>query len=207
MCRNRISIILIFLMVLSFSSEAQDTETRYGIGVNFAKDFVYANVGGGDYSILALPYDFSNISFIVRGEKFRFEPMIGYFRYGRDYSQGSTSSEYIYSNWRLGANLSVNNVIGTMHHYYGITIGVILSSISSEFKSEFNSEKSDESKTDFFIGPILGGEYNFNEFLSLGGEIQFNYISLGQYNDDSNAERSESLLTTRAIIVLRWYFK
>ena len=207
MRRVSISSVIFFMLTVTFPLSAQEVENKYGIGVNFAKDFVYANVGGADYSILALPYDFSNISFIVRGEKFRLEPMIGYFRYGRNYSQGSSSSKYSYSNWRLGANLSVNNANGAMHHYYGITIGVILSSMSSEITSEFNSGKNDESKTDFFIGPILGGEYNFNEFLSLGGEIQFNYISLGQYNDDSDAEISESLLTTRAIIVLRWYFK
>ncbi len=187
---------LFILVIFTLNLSAQEAETRYGIGVNFAKDFVLAAVGGADYSFMSLPYDFSNISIVFRSPKVRLEPSVGYFRYSI-----SNGTERSLSDWRLGLNLAVNNVTGNMHHYYGINIGVILSSISVES----GSSSSDESKTDFFIGPLIGGEYNFSEYLSLGGEVQFNYISLGQYDEDSDA--SESALTTRAIIILRWYFK
>ena len=201
-----------FLMLLLLCSFfimdlfAQDSETCYGIGVNFAKDFVYANVGE-DFSIVSLPYDFSNFSVIIRGEKYRVEPSCGYFRLSSSYSGPSSSSEYTSSNWRLGLSLASNSTTGSMHHYYGISVGFIFSSISGEYSSEFFSDKEDDSKTDFFIGPVLGGEYNFSEYLSLGGEVQINYISLGQYDHDSDEDISVWAITTRAIIVLRWYFK
>ncbi len=41
-----------------------------------------------------------------------------------------------------------------------------------------------KSKTDFFIGPAIGGEYMFNKHFSLGGEINLNYISIGHYDSE-----------------------
>lgn len=198
------------LIILSLNLQAQDSSrTRYGLGVNFAKDFIVASVGD-DMSIMSLPYDFSNFLVIIRSEKFRFEPSLGYFRYSRSSSRTDYNSESSSSNWRLGAKVAINQSHGNMNYYYGISLGFIFTSTHSKYSSSFDSRESDESKTDFFVGPIVGGEYNLIEYLSLGGEIQFNYISFGQYGDDSvgsETERSESALTTRAIIVLRWYFK
>jgi len=195
---------LLLCVIFRMDLSAQDSGTRYGIGVNFAKDFVVADVGS-DLSVMSLPYDFSNISIVFRSASFRVEPSLGYFRFSSSYSEGSAEAEATTSNWRLGFNLAVNKETGKMHHYYGISVGFIFSSVYSKFSSDLFSDKEDDSKTDFFVGPVLGGEYNFHENLSLGGEIQFNYISLGQY-DDSEGDLSVSVITTRAIIVLRWYF-
>ncbi len=90
-----------------------------------------------------------------------------------------------------------------MNFYYGIDIGVILSAYSIESNSQY-FESVSRDKTDFFIGPAIGGEYMFNDSFSLGAEIQINYISVGQYDDDSQ-DVSQSLISTRGLITLRWY--
>ena len=87
------------------------------------------------------------------------------------------------------------NSKASMNYYYGIDIGAILSSQSSS--------STDRSKTDFYIGPAIGGEYMFSDNFSLGGEIQVNYIKLGNFDEDSDA--STSLVSTRGKIILRWY--
>jgi hypothetical protein len=69
-----------------------------------------------------------------------------------------------------------------------------------------SSSNTDESKTDFFIGPIAGGEYMLHKDFSLGGEIQLNYISVGHYEDATNVyDRTETIISTRALIFIRWY--
>jgi len=75
---------------------------------------------------------------------------------------------------------------------------------SSYFKSPL--DEWDRSKIDFYIGPALGAEYLFTKRFSLGGEIQLNFISIGQWDGDLSAENSESVVRTKPLIFVRWYF-
>jgi len=186
--------------------KAQDDPVRIGFGVGFGQGFNF--IGGSDLSALTLPIDFADFSVTIRGKSFRFEPTLGYFSYSSSvtYSNPSYTSESDFSNVRLGAILAFAASKGSMNYYYGIDIGVILSSESSSSTAP-GSTSTDESKTDFFVGPAIGGEYMFSENFSLGGEIQINYISIGQFNGDSQTDRSESAVSSRGKIVLRWYIK
>ena len=189
------------LLLFIISAKAQDDPVRIGFGVGFGQGFSF--FGGEELSVITLPIDFADFSVIIRGKNFRFEPTLGYF----SSSSSSTTSEYTSesssSNVRLGTVLAYATAIASMNLYYGIDFGVILSSESSESTFPFGSESRDESKTDFFIGPVVGGEYMFSDNFSLGGEIQINYISIGNFNDDSNA--STSAFSSRGKIILRWY--
>jgi hypothetical protein len=154
--------------------------------------------------IITLPIDLANFSFIIRGKNFRIEPSLGYFTLSSDYSDGEYSGESSMSNFRIGAVIAYNNSsFESMNFYYGIDIGVILSSISGSSNNPYTgSESIDESKTDFFIGPAIGGEYMFNRYFSLGGEINLNYISVGNYGDE---DATTWLISTRGAVYVRWY--
>jgi hypothetical protein len=170
------------LLLFVISAKAQDDPVRVGFGVGFGQGFSFI---GSDLSVLALPIDFADFSVVIRGSNFRFEPTLGYF------SISSTGSSNDFSNFRLGTILAYTNSRESMNFYYGIDIGVILTS------------EGDRSKTDFFIGPAIGGEYMFSNNFSLGGEIQINYISIGNFNEDS--DESTSMVSSRGKIILRWY--
>lgn len=181
------------LLLFVESAKAQDDRVRVGFGVGFGKDMGIIFIGENFEPLSpVLPVDFANFSVIILSKNFRFEPTFGYYSYSHTSSSGSESSS---SNFRLGAVLAYANSKASMNYYYGIDIGAILSSQSSS--------STDRSKTDFYIGPAIGGEYMFSDNFSLGGEIQVNYIKLGNFDEDSDA--STSLVSTRGKIILRWY--
>ena len=55
-----------------------------------------------------------------------------------------------------------------------------------------------------------GGEYLFSSHFSLGGEVGLNYITGDEPEETppppNPVEQDESILTTNALILLRWYF-
>ena len=119
-----------------------------------------------------------------------------------DYSEPAYTSGRASSNLRLGAVVAFNSdSIESMNFYYGIDFGFIISSYS--YTSSSSDQSTDDSKTDFFIGPAIGGEYMFNRHFSLGGEINLNYISIGHY--DYEGEASSWAISTRGLIFIRWY--
>jgi hypothetical protein len=196
------------LLLFVISAKAQDDPVRVGFGVGFGQGF---SLIGSDLSVLTLPIDFADFSVIIRGKNFRFEPTLGYFSVSSSSTSSSsgTTTDTKSSNVRLGTILAYANAKGSMNFYYGIDFGVILSSESREssFPPPSFSQSTDESKTDFFVGPVIGGEYMFSDNFSLGGEIQINYISIGQFDGDSQVDVSESAISSRGKIILRWYVK
>jgi len=189
------------LLLLVMNAKAQDDPVRIGFGIGIGKGISFI---GSDLSVLALPIDFADFSVIIRGESFRFEPTFGYFSTSSSSSSSGYTTESKSSNLRLGTVLAYANAMGSTNFYYGIDFGVILSSESREYNDPF-VESRDESKTDFFIGPAVGGEYMFSDNFSLGGEIQINYISIGSFDGDS--DESISAVSSRGKIILRWYVK
>lgn len=191
------------LTILSFPQE-EGNGIQFGFGVSLSSELSMYNVYGGyeESQIETLPINMANFSMIIKGSFFRFEPSLGYFTMSSDYSGGGYTFERSSSNIRLGAVIAFNNdPIESVNFYYGVDFGFILSSKSRT--SNISNESTDESKTDFFIGPAVGGEYMFNKHFSLGGEINLNYISIGNY--DSEGESSSWAISTRGLIFLRWY--
>jgi hypothetical protein len=189
--------------ILLFPQE-EENNVQFGFGIGLSGEYTVYNFNGyGDWLQLeTLPIDMTNFSVIIKGSFFRVEPSFGYFTTSTDYSNQGFSTESSTSNIRLGAVIAFNdNHIESMNLYYGINIGLILSSLS--YISSSSSESTNRSKTDFFIGPAVGGEYLFIKHFSLGGEINLNYISIGHY--DSDSESSSWAISTRGVIFLRWY--
>ena len=198
----------ILLLLSVISAKAQDDPVRIGFGVGFGREFTPVYVYGGfeELSVITLPAEFVDLSVTIRSKNFLFEPTFGYSSSSYSYtSLSERKNERNFSNLRLGAVLAYVNTNESLNYYYGIDLGVILTSVSNESSYLGSTETSDQSKTDFFIGPAIGGEYMFSNNFSLGGEIQVNYISIGNFNDDSDV--STSAISSRGKIILRWYVK
>jgi len=189
-----------FVLAAFSFAQTEESSVQFGFGVNLSRE-VPTFTSSENMETVILPIDLANFSFVIRGKNFRIEPSLGYFYGSSESSSNQFISEISTSNFRLGAVIAYNNSsFESMNFYYGIDIGVILSSISAT--SSYSNESVDESKTDFFIGPAIGGEYMFNRYFSLGGEINLNYISVGNYGDDDS---TTWLLSTRGAVYLRWY--
>ncbi len=191
------------LTILTFS-QTEDDNVQFGLGVSLSGQLsVYTDYGGPtEYRIIAQPINMANFTIIIKGNFFRFEPSIGYSTLSSDNSSSGYTYEQSNSNLRLGAVIAFNDdPIESVNLYYGLNSGFILSSY--RYSSSSSDGASDNSKTDFFIGPAAGGEYMFNRHFSFGGEINLNYISFGNY--ESESDNSSWAISTRGLIFLRWY--
>ena len=199
----------VMLILSVISVKAQDDPVRIGFGVGFGREFTSVYVYGvfEELAVLTLPVEFADLSVTIRSKNFLFEPTFGYYSTTSSYTYSSSDNreEINTSNLRLGTVLAYVNTNESLNYYFGIDLGVVLTSHSSESNYFGSTESTDKSKTDFFIGPAIGGEYMFSNNFSLGGEIQVNYISFGNFNDDSDF--STSAISTRGKIIIRWYVK
>jgi hypothetical protein len=204
---KRISFLLVFGAIFLLAAnplhgleESIQKPTRIGVGVTIGKELGYFDEG----ELFTLPIGFSNIYVpIIMQSKFRLEPELGLFRYSYSSENGFEYSTS-YSSWRFGLGIFPLVPKGKVNLYYGARFGIILSSETEES----DGDKEDYSKTDWYIGPSVGAEYFFTDHLSLGGEAQINFIFLGRWEngDADDIDRSESVITNRVLVVLRWYY-
>jgi hypothetical protein len=201
---KRISSVLLFgaIFLLAASplhglEESPQKPTRVGIGVPFGRKLVLIE----DDEFIFQPTGFSNIYIpILLQSKFRLEPEFGLWRYSYSRDNGNESSS-AYTSLRVGFGFFPLTQRGKVTLYYGLRLGITRT--SSSWESDGDSD--DASKTDFYIGPGFGGEYFFTDHLSLGGEAQMNYISVGQWSDE-DADISRSVISNNTLVFLRWYY-
>ena len=168
---------------------SQEKRSRIGFGVSLGKEII--NIPNEALTLL----DFPSFYLPIRiSPNFRLEPEIGYYRYSRSDEDWKGS----YSILSIGCGIFRMTRKGNVDIYYGARLGLISS--SNSYESSWSDGK--ESKTDFYVGPAFGGEYFFTQHLTLGGEIQFNYIFMGQWD---GGEGSESVMRTKPLIFVRWY--
>jgi len=188
-----IMLLVVTSLYLSNFLHAQEERSRIGIGVSIGKEVLAAE--GMQLTLFDFPTFYLPISL---SSNFRFEPEIGYYRYSGSGEYGKESNSIL----SIGCGIFFMTRKGKVDIYYGARLGFMSTSYS--YRYTWNGLESDsDSKTDFYIGPAIGGEYFFTKHLTLGGEIQFNYISIGQWDD---GEDSESAIRTKPLIFVRWYF-
>ena len=187
---------LSYTCVLFAQPDSTKHKIRFGIGVTIAPDFLIMY----DEEINSLPTDFTNIYFPINSNPaFRFEPEIGIWRTKSE----DENSESSYMNIRFGVGLFAYKVKQKTAIYYGSRVGMVRVSRKTTYKSPSMVEDRHDSKSDIYFGIAVGGEYFFSDYFSLGAETQINYISIGYYDDDSDS--STSLISSRALLVIRIY--
>lgn len=87
--------------------------------------------------------------------------------------------------------------------YYGVRNGLICTWDYDRY--DWNgTERYERSKTDYYFGPAMGGEYFFSKHFSLGGEVQLNYVFIGRW-DGGDGGGTEGGIRTKTFIFVRWY--
>lgn len=194
----RKSLFMLFTL-FSFNLLAQQDDSlftrKFGLGVTFGKDFTFLN----NDELVTYPVTFGNIYLPIDFSPiFRIEPEIGYYRIKN--KRGSFESTT--SNLRIGIGLFFIQRYKKSIIQIGGRAGLIKNSYSS--KSSYPDNNSDRTKEDYYFGLTSGGEYLFTNHLSLGGEAQLNYIKFDNYDD--NDDSSIYIISTRALVILRFYF-
>jgi hypothetical protein len=188
---SRTSLLVLLLASLLTALPSQAQEARVGLGVGISPSSL--NVVDVDRLLAPL-----SIYLPVVTPSFRLEPEIGLLR-------GSSSDDDFESTstaFSMGAGLFLNRPMDASTLLYGgVRLGTLF--LSDTIESEFGDE--DESRTDFFVGPSAGGEHFFSDHFSLGGEAQVLYTSFGD-EEDEGEDASRSVLRTRALFFVRWYF-
>lgn len=194
--------------LVNAQSAAGMERPRFGLGVSIGKeiaaDLVYYE------GIVLKTVDFPNFYIPIQvSPGIRLEPYFGYWKYSYKYSNASTYKEK-YSLMDIGVGVFMTTWCGPVNLYYGGRIGMLKYSYSEE---STGSDKYTQKRTDWVYGLAVGGEYFFTNNLSFGGEVQFNYMKMGDFktNEDENDhesdyESSTSFIFTRPLIFVRWYF-
>ena len=208
--KSKLWLALVPVLLFAGTAQAQDDGVKVGIGVNLIQATIAPDLsGGGTFGAVALGDILVPIHF---GQRFKLEPWLGVVR-SREKSEdtGFTSEEKL-TQWRFGTGLYYRFPASeSFVPYFGPRVGLLLTSFSNEFTNG-GSSKFELSETDFLIGLALGGEYFFSGHFSLGGEVQLNYISLGEPTEKvdgteiTNGSLSRSLFSNGASILARFYF-
>lgn len=235
-----LSIVIVAAPLWAQDSTTQKSDFRIGIGV--ALDLGSAamtqetqlagantNLNGPPVGIpLLYPAAPLTFSIPMRFGHFMIEPEIGIYSYSYDLngSQDSTgvptseTEDVSGTSIRAGIGLYyTQQIAGNLSAYIGPRIGIVTNSV--EFGShpppaDTQFEKSATaqlSRTDFFVGVTLGGEYFFSSGFSLGAEAGFEYLSLGNTTitetpvvSGSQGGTTGHSFQTKEAIVARVYF-
>lgn len=95
----------------------------------------------------------------------------------------------------------------------GFGVGLEPGIIRQAADSKSSGEKAESDQTDFHIGPVIGAEYFFIPKMSLGAQVGFSYIVIGDRNVASDTDPNigdpdtdQSMLANNGKITLRWYY-
>ena len=190
-------ILVIVSLVLSASTLALAQEkglgregVRFGFGAALGKEVVPMDPEGVYlFNTVDFPSFYFPIHFLPH---FMIEPFFGYWRYSEN------GNHLMLMNF--GTGIFYTRWCGAFNLYFGGRVGLMKVSIEDE---DITS-----SRMDWIFGPAIGGECFVCTNLSLGGELQFNYRSLGNWKQDGDeidSDHSQKLMYTKTLFFIRWY--
>ena len=156
-------------------------------------------------------------------KNFRLEPRFGIYSYSYDSeTPGSPSSSYKNDVAMTHVGLSAEYVIPAgqkFQLYVGPRVGLNFlsqSSTSYQYTGTGNTNVTyTTTETDFVASGIFGAEYFPLNGLSVGGEVDLNFVSFGNPDETQSPATNtspspttvtRSLFSTGALFFLRWYF-
>ena len=203
--KSRLWLAGIAMLTIAATADAQERGVTFGIGTSLNPTAIFA----GDGDLVLLPVGLGNIYFpLIIGSSFKLEPEFGLLRVSEKTTDGTTSSESSATLTRLGIGAFwVAPIRESFRAYVGPRVGIVRNSESSRFGT---GPERKMTQTNLVLELATGGEYLFSSHFSLGGEVRLTYINVGEREvtpppPPSLFERSASILTTNALILLRWY--
>jgi hypothetical protein len=221
------------ILFICSAAVAQDTlRPHLGAGVSvepglFGQTVYYSTGGSGPYLTAGPIYSVSPYYIylpVTLTRNFRIEPRFGIYSLHSESSNSLTPSQPTTDDFTLThIGLSVEYLIPVTERfqiYAGPRAGLNFLSETSSYYGyteypTYGKYTTTQSETDFLISGIFGAEYFPLRELSVGGEIDFNYVSFG--NPDytqtpasipaqGTTTRTQSLVSTGALLFVRWYF-
>lgn len=195
MLKNKM-VITIFLSICFFSSSFAQSSTKFGVGIALMdiQQLWETAISDGWNTTITFPIETS--------PNFRLEPEIGYNSATQE--NDNPTREQKVTDFRIGLGVFPQKTYEDFTLYYGVRVGYISQTQTSTI-SELNVDD-EETTSGFFIAPALGGEHNFSNHFSIGGEAQLVYSSLDGERKDSDSKSNLSYFNTRALIFFRFYF-
>jgi hypothetical protein len=162
-------------LVAASAAQAQVPAHAIGIGVSLNPS---ALIMSDNESTLMLPIGFGNIYVpIIVGPHLKIEPEVGIWRTSSSFSGTGYSSSSTGTMLRVGAGVfHLVRVGGGTALYVGPRVAMVRTSSSSTYSS---GTPSSSHQTNWSLGLAIGGEHFFSPHFSLGGEVQLNYITIG----------------------------
>lgn len=172
--------------------------TRVGFGISFGKEpLLEMSSMGGPSSLLDFPTFYLPIQL---NSMIRIEPEFGYYMIKTD----DTGDVMSYSIMGFGAGVLYTKWYGSCNIYMGGRF--LMYKWTQKYEYEDGSDSSTD-KTDMWISPVIGAEGFACKHLSFGGELQFNYINVGNWEGDNHNDESDmSIMKFKGLLFIRWYF-
>jgi hypothetical protein len=205
-----------FLALLLAGGSVFAQDTRIGFGVSLEKTLIelYPQSNTGSAQLFdILPVGFTTFSIpILIGGKTRIEPEIGYVRFGSSAEGQGLDYENSSTMLQLALGISGGKRVDNLLYSFGVKAGIVRQSSTSKYEDLGQATESETSQLNFHIGPILGAEYFFISGLSLGAQVGFSYVHVGELDVESDdlpeeePEISRHIIGNNAKITLRWYY-
>jgi len=184
----------------SVSTTRPDTGS-FGIGMTISTFAVLVE----DFTMT--PFGVSAILLPIRvSGKMMLEPEIGIIRVKYSSTSATGSTEYAFTNVRLGTGILAQLARrGALRPYAGPRVGIERRSTRS-VSSATGTDKT--TQTNWSLSGVLGAQHYFTEHFSLGGEAQLSYVKFGNQETSGFGEpvSGRTLVHTTAVAMLRWYF-
>ena len=162
----------------------------FGIGIGLQQNYPYWTYWAPASKFL----------FIVNvNEVWRFEPEIGFSR-DQDHRTDSDRSNTDYI-------LGINNYLIVKRNRICFLPGLKTSFIKSKgYYKEINEPKIETESNSFLIGPLMGVEYYFAKYFSVGGELGFLYKKQKSLKTWDGDDHEGKQTMTSAVLKFRFYF-
>lgn len=203
--KSRLWLAAVATLTIAATADAQERGVTFGIGTSLNPTAIFSGDGG----LALFNVGLGNIYFpLIIGSSFKLEPEFGLLRLSEKTTDGTTSSESSATLTRLGIGAFwVTPIRESFRAYVGPRVGIVRNSESSRFGT---GPERKVTQTDLVLELVTGGEHLFSSHFSLGGEVRLTYINVGESKVTppslpSPSEQSRSILTTNALILLRWY--
>ena len=219
-------IVVLSFFVLGFSSALYSQESsadkqtiKVGIGISSAFSSIslyqYPSLNSDQPQLntaVSIPMIFSSV--------YKLEPYVSYTSVKTDRKNDNQyPSSYDYDYNYKGHNISVGmgifyvKKIDKTNLHFGVRGGYLSTYAESKSYSTMYNSYHEDKGNGFLITPIIGGEYFFSDYFSLGGEVHFEWSQLNvdeidKYDNNNEEYYTSSLsrLNTLGIIVVRFYF-
>ena len=199
--KSRLWLAAVTILTIAATADAQERGVTFGIGTSLNPTAI------GDGELVLLPVGLGNLYFpLIIGSSFKLEPEFGLLRLSEKTTDPSSESSATLTRLGIGA-FWITPIRESFRAYVGPRVGIVRSSESSRFGTEPERKVT---QTNLVLELATGGEYLFSPHFSLGGEVRLGYINVGERKvtpapPPTPFDRSASILTTNALILLRWY--